>query len=587
MRIKNLYLIFPFLGLNLLLGLFIILIELHFEFYRFYTPMLMTPILSFKIDFIIWLIYSVIILIIFLVILDRLNKALIKKAYPALVFLSTTLVIVFLLKLNFSFLILAFWLTFLMLTYLVNLNLKLSKSKLLSLIILPLLFLIALIAFLSSLSILSYCLKGFYILPVEFERKIMILNIQVFYIPYVLTEFLILALMFIWFWCPLTSLIKLKFNFEFKSFRKLTYTPLMVSLILSAVLIELPYLTRVGFIGVDTQWYLKTLNQISSFKTLSLMFMREPRSLYLSILWFISILSFSKETAVKIGPIFLSIIHVIAVFTFIHSIIKDNFLSGLSSFFASFSFQATVGMYAGIYANWFSLSTAILSLGFLIKAVKEKFKFIIPAIVFSIISFLSHPWTGAIILLILIIYFSINLTYLSIKKFKEGLKEILCVLSLLIINIALVLIAFIKPLGLTASIQTGNQLLQSIKLLNAFTFLENFSFSLKFYVGGFFIAPIIYIIGLIAAPIIFKERILLKLFAAWFITSFFLLIFSDLWLKWRILYLMPFQILSCLGYITLMKTFNKTLIFNIALTTALFLQLFNYTLQCMLFIPEY
>ncbi|MEM3476278.1 MAG: hypothetical protein QXF83_06125, partial [Candidatus Bathyarchaeia archaeon] len=76
MRIKNLYLIFPFLGLNLLLGLFIILIELHFEFYRFYTPMLMTPILSFKIDFIIWLIYSVIILIIFLVILDRLNKAL-------------------------------------------------------------------------------------------------------------------------------------------------------------------------------------------------------------------------------------------------------------------------------------------------------------------------------------------------------------------------------------------------------------------------------------------------------------------------------------------------------------------------------
>ncbi|MBS7655950.1 hypothetical protein KEJ50_05570 [Candidatus Bathyarchaeota archaeon] len=583
---KSFHLIFMFLGLNLFFGSFIILNEIRFEFYRFYTPMLMNPVLaSSKIDFAAWLIFSIIILIVFLFTLNKLNKALIKNAYLTLIFLLTASLFIFLFKLNLVFLILVFWLTFFSLIYLINLKFKASKLKLLSLIASPPLFLIALIAFLSSLFFLFYYLKSFYILPIEFERKIINLNIQIFYVLYALTEFLILTLTFIWFWCPLTSLIKL--NIEFNLIKRFTHAPLIASLILSSVLVGLPYLTRVGFIGVDAQWYFKALNQIKNFKSLSLMFTHEPRSFYLSILWFISILTASKETAVKFGPIFLSIIHIIAVFAFIYAVTKDNFLSGLSSFLAAFSFQATVGMYAGIYANWFSLSTAVLSLAFLIKAFKEKFKFIIPSIVFSIISMLSHPWTGIIIFSILIVYGLINLGYSAIKKFKERLKEVLCVLSLIAVNIALIAIAFIKSSGLSISLQAGSQILQSIKLSNAFTFLENFRFSLKFYVGGFFIAPIIYLIGLTAAPIIFKEKILLKLFASWFIVTFFLLVFSDLWLKWRILYLMPFQILSCLGYIYLMKIFNKALLLKITLTTALFLQLFNYTLQCMLFIPEY
>jgi hypothetical protein len=584
MQIKS-YLIFFFIGLNLFFGLLIILNELHFTFYRFYTPMLMNPTLTtLKIDFAFWLISSIIILASLFIILIKIEKTF-KKALLILIFLSTLLMLILIFNFKLTFLILNFWFAFLLLACLINLKLKISWLKLLSSAASPLLFLIALITFLSSLFLILH-LRNIYLLPIELEGKISLLNIQIFYALYPLNKFFLLALMFLWVWSPLTNFLKLNNKFDF--FNRITYMPLISSLILGIVLIELPYLTRVGFIGVDAQWYFNALNQVTNFKTFLSMFINEPRSFYLAILWFITFLGFSKEAAVKMGPAFLSIIHIFAIFAFINAIIKNKFLSGLSSFLAVFSFQTTVGMYAGIYANWFSLSTAILSLTFLIKAIKEKLKFIIPSIAFLIVSMFSHPWTGIIIFLMLIVYALINLIYSVLKKFRKGLKEALCVLSLIAINLALIAIAFIKPLGLTASFQTTNQILQSIKFSNIYSFLENLDFALKFYVGGFFIAPLIYLLGLASASLIFKNKILLKLFSAWFITTLPFLIFSDLWLKWRILYLMPFQILSGLGYAFIMKNICKaSLKFKILFSTVIFLQLFNYTLQCLLFIPEY
>gem|GEM_PF-2408931 len=585
MHVKLSNIAFVLMGLNFFLSSLIILNELRFTFYRFYTPMLMNPtLINSNIDFVIWSSSSIIILIGLSTTLIKLEKRLIKK--PLLTLTASSIFSAFLLLFNFklTFLVLIFWFIFLALIYLVNLRLKINKVKLLSLISSLPLFLVSLITFLSSLFLLLH-LKHIYPLPVELEGKIAILNIQVFYALYPLNTFFLLLLSILWIYAPLTSFLKL--NVEFNFFNRFKLFPLIASLILSVVLIELPYLTRVVFIGVDAQWYFKTLNQIKNPKTILSMFTYEPRSFYLTILWFTTLLGFSKETAVKIGPAILSIIHTIAVFAFIYVITKNKFLSGLSSLFAIFSFQAIVGMYAGIYANWLSLSTAILSLTFLIKAIKKNLKFIIPSICLLIISNISHPWFAAINFLILILYALISLIYSAMKKFKEGLREFLCILSLITVNVTLIVFAFIKHLRLMDAIQI-NQILQSIKLLNVFSFFENLDFALKFYVGGFFITPLIYLLGLASTPLIFKNKILFKLFTAWFITTLLLLIFSDLWLKWRILYLMPFQILSGLGYIVIMKNLHKTsLTFKTLFSTAIFLQLFNYTLQCLLFIPEY
>lgn len=577
-------------GLNAFFGILLILSELRFEFYHFYSPATMAPtLISAEADFYAWLVLAFPILLALLL----LGRAVPRKALFALALLEAALLPLPFAGFKKSFLALTlFGVSFAALT---PLGRRRGPSRVLSLFASPPLALLASIEA-SSIAFALMGLRGFYPFSAGLERRIAGLSVQLFYALYPLTLPLLLALLSFWAWAPLASPLLRRARFNPPASSRLAAPTLLASMASAALLAHLPYLVRAGFVGVDARWYLEALSRVEGPGGVLALVKREPRGVYLALLWAMTLLGLSKEAAVKLGPAALTALHALSAFLLLNSVTENKLLSALSSFFAGLSFPATVGMYAGIYANWLSLSMAFMAAAALINSVKKASKPSLGlAVAFSFLSLASHAWTGGVILAAFAVYGFLALLSLARKKLAVGeeAREVWHALTLVAAAVALVALtlALIGPSGLAAALQSGGQLLRSTSPLNAFSFLESLRFALKFYVGGFFAAPNFLLLALLAAPILSARRPPLRLFRAWLLVGAFLLLVSGEWLKWRILYVMPFQALSGLGFAFLIGSLRgegaPSKLLMAALTSAILLQSFNYALRCALFIPEY
>ena len=578
-------------GLNAFFGSLLILSELRFEFYHLYSPATMAPtLISAEADFYVWLALALPVLLAFASF--SLRRAVPRKVLLALALLEAALLPLPLVGLRKSFLALTlFGLSFAALT---PLGRKRGALKVLPLFASPPLALLASIEA-SSIAFTLTGLRGFYPLPVGLERRIAGLSVQLFYALYPLTLPLLLALLSFWAWGPLASPLLRRARFN-PAPSRLAAPTLIASTASAAFLAYLPYLVRAGFVGVDARWYLEALSRVEGSGGVLELVKREPRGVYLALLWAMTLLGLPKEAAVKLGPAALSALHALAVFLLLNSVTENKLLSALSSFFAGLSFPATVGMYAGIYANWLSLSMALVAASALMNSVKKASKPSLGlAALFSFLSLASHAWTGGVILAVFAVYGFLALLSLARKKpaVGEEAREVWHALTLVAAVVALIALtlALVGRSGLAAALQSGGQLLRSMSPLNAPSFLESLRFTLKFYVGGFFAAPSFLLLALLAAPVLSARKPPLRLFAAWLLVGAFLLPVSGEWLKWRILHLMPLQALSGLGFAFLLGSLRtegaSSKLLGAALASAILLQSLNYALRCALFIPEY
>jgi len=117
---------------------------------------------------------------------------------------------------------------------------------------------------------------------------------------------------------------------------------------------------------------------------------------------------------------------------------------------------------------------------------------------------------------------------------------------------------------------------------------------MNYMVGGFLSAPIFYLAAVIGFQFLIWDRGAsrgMKLLTFWLVTTFIPLLFVEQWVQWRLIDLMPIQILSGAGVYYLSNVAASTgqkagkilaIIFVMAVTFALF----NYLLRNVSFIPS-
>jgi len=536
-------------GLSFFIALTLSLGNLNYQFYYAYQPYTMRlTMLSESLDIVIWLISALPLAIASLI-----------YAYRKRLYYWTILLIGSLIAIIFIFLA---WLK----------GLFISPFQLVSAI--PAFFFIlkaqakdkaiSLIAFLMPPFIITMAsaiirLLGLIGLPID-SISLLNIDLQLFYLAYPIGIYLLIIIIFAWLWVWFLKPIK---PIELK-IDKTSFFLLGFAIGLSILIAYLPYIASPAFIGVDTEWYLSALSNSFSLKALI-----APRGLYLGILKAISTI-IGINQSIKIGFAILGVLHALAVYLLV-SYGLNKHAGALASIFTTF--PAMISLYAGIYANWLSFSLMVLSFYFFLNAIEKNSKMFFVLCVFSLaLTALNHPWTGGIAI---VIYTLMLLTFFFIK----GLKHSFILFLAFFIGLASILSFQAFPIALFA--------LNALNPKNVFRFPLNLSYTLKFYIGGFFDTPLFYLLCLFGILNIPKAKKIFKLFLMiWLMVCSLLITFSSLWMVWRILYLMPFQILAGLG-INWLTSFmlayeSSSKILKIAyglLISLIILIVFNYALR--------
>ena len=165
-------------------------------------------------------------------------------------------------------------------------------------------------------------------------------------------------------------------------------------------------------VGVDTPLYIQWVNQMLQrpvFDGLAYAFTEASsgsRPLSLIFPYVVSSLfGVRADVAVKVYPLFLAPLLVVSSFLFVYLGLGDKRTASLVGLTTAFSFQFTVGMWAGYYANWLALAESYVYLGILIRFSKSESKTnFIGISCLSVGVLFTHPWTWDLMMLLSVVF---------------------------------------------------------------------------------------------------------------------------------------------------------------------------------------
>ena len=184
---------------------------------------------------------------------------------------------------------------------------------------------------------------------------------------------------------------------------------LIVAMTAAALLGLLPYSPGLNpngnIVGTDTPVYIEWTRQMLARplpQAISYAFSEADRGfrpLPLILLYSIASLGVKPEQAVGFFPVILGPLLSFSSFVFVKTGSEDSGAAAIAALVASFSFDLTVGIWAGYLANWLAMIIALFLLASFFIFEKSKRKTIlVPLILLSLALLLTHPWTWALIL---------------------------------------------------------------------------------------------------------------------------------------------------------------------------------------------
>ncbi len=382
-----------------------------------------------------------------------------------------------------------------------------------------------------------------------------------------------------------------------KHFKYLTLLIIPIIILASFFLVYYPYFYTPRLIGVDTPWYYENLLAISSSEGVNHMisdYGAVTRMPYLIILYAImSVFSLPPMIVVKIGPAIPAALMGISSFYLIRTLTRNDFMATISAFLGLFSIATTVGIFAGVYANWFALGLVLIFWTLLLKVWQNFSKsLILITVITSFLILITHPWTWAIILASLVVCLTFNLLF-HLSDNIDGFQKINTKKSTLIVlglNSVLLLI-LLAAFSSGEFIRLSTEVLVAMNTKYLIQFLGVITYSLRFYVGGFLANTIIIILCILGLLTIKNlKRQFYKLFISLLVVAFIPLLLLDSWWQWRLLYMIPFNIPATLFIFYAFEASKKSGIRYAVISTILFsliitLSTFNYALRCLNYIP--
>ena len=190
---------------------------------------------------------------------------------------------------------------------------------------------------------------------------------------------------------------------------------LIIAMAIAGLLGALPYwpgLNPTGnIVGVDTPAYINWTSQMLARpfpQAISYAFSQADsgfRPLPLIIFYSIASLGINPQLTVEFSPIILGPLLSLSLYYFVKAGSGNGGGAAISALAGCFSFNVTVGIWAGYLANWMAMIIAYFFLGsfFLFERSKRR-TVLLPLFLLSMALLLTHPWTWALILATIFVY---------------------------------------------------------------------------------------------------------------------------------------------------------------------------------------
>jgi hypothetical protein len=348
--------------------------------------------------------------------------------------------------------------------------------------------------------------------------------------------------------------------------RRIVY--LIGIIILSFLIVWIPHSNSVNsddqIIGSDTKDYERLLIDMNSATTVQEFInafvsqVLDDRSLSLITFYILSqfINPSNLIASLEMLPFVLAPLLILTIYYLTMELTSSPFTSIVSSFLSAISFHVLIGMYGGLYANWFALIFVNLAILYLIRSVRVPSKRnIFLFSVLLIVILLSHESTWPIIIFVISIFLIVLLVFkLTIRRTIYHLA--LAVAPSLILEVLKSLLT--RQSGVIQNISFASS--QGLGVHDASIIWNNLVVSTQTYLAGQFNNSIIFglvLYWILRCELRDKSQLLLIIFLS---IPMLPILFGDSEVTSRVLYEIPFQIPAAIVLVQL-KKFHGNLLF--------------------------
>jgi hypothetical protein len=337
--------------------------------------------------------------------------------------------------------------------------------------------------------------------------------------------------------------------------RLVSFALLGLAVLVAIIVPLLPYVNSVQLQGVDAPFYYQHLSSTSSISQAIGMLGAEPREPYILLLFIVERLTGWNALQTTIfGPVILGVSFAASAYLLAWELLEDPLTAGIAAFLASTSLHMTVGLYAAIYANWLAMSVALLFLYLLERSLrKPTFVLVLLTTLTSFVVAFIHAWTWGMMMSAVLV----ALALMSVGGRRDFIKTrgpvILLAWSPLLVAIFAGVFGFFK--GITDAIFFDvHDIVGSMSLARLGSVYLNFSYTLHSYVGSLLAYPLLLFLAAVGGlSIALSELPRARLLVAWLLVTSVSALLLDPWFQWRLLFIIPFELLASAGIVTLLS----------------------------------
>jgi hypothetical protein len=366
---------------------------------------------------------------------------------------------------------------------------------------------------------------------------------------------------------------------------------ILASILLFSILIALlPHLPFINLenksISVDTGNYSYTIKVLTTNKDLYHSFLESfqvqfgthpnaasgDRPLVLFIMVILSILvPVDFDTLVDmIVPIIISPLLVLSVYYLVREFTNNQIVALISAFLTTISPQILVGIYGGLFANWFALALFYFSVYGILKYLKSsESKYLIILIILIILLRFTHVYSWMIMTPILIVFSIVyvikdNTIDLKFRIRKSIIFSLVLLIPYLLGNTLLILSIEENQ---SNNLMDLNYIFDSLTFKNLSTSLESLTYSANIQNGGIIANGVILALCIGWMVYFYKFNTLTLFISVILILSIVPVFFGNIIFQTRILYNVPFQLPAAvtLYYILRIKSAGKIAFISIIL----------------------
>ena len=409
-----------------------------------------------------------------------------------------------------------------------------------------------------------------------------LVDLHLFNVFYGWTPWLLFALLYSWVWIPLGKLAvaKVRALRRFSErvtisgsfgFVKLSRKVLVVSLLAIvgvAVFVSCyPYfnLAASSLVGSDSAVYYKWMEDMS-LKGPAIA-LQKDRPLSDLLMYFIQhTFGLSSEAVVKVMPVVCCIGLSLAVFWFVRVGLHNDVLALASGLFTVFSFQTTVGVYAYSVSNWLALIEGFLVFGLVLKSTgKHSWTYMFAAALVGVALLFTHPYTWDVIVAVLFAYLVWTILRLYFGRSIDGKVHVLQLVLVLCLNLIAYGVYAVLPFGRAVSSGGMGFVGHSIIFPNLLNLQNGLETMVQSWVGGLYANPLLvfFAVAGMFSVIVFANRFSRLMFLWVMVPSLALLVVSaENYMFYRIVYVVPLQILAAIGVFWVLNNFESGLRFK-------------------------